>query len=42
MDFTLLPVLYGEHEAGKSTSRSFMKSILFGFPTRGQRRYEPK
>ncbi|MGM2668625.1 AAA family ATPase [Bacillus cereus group sp. Bce026] len=42
MDLSLLPVLYGENEAGKSTIRSFMKSILFGFPTRGQRRYEPK
>lgn len=42
VDLSLLTVLYGENEAGKSTIRSFMKSILFGFPTRGQRRYEPK
>ncbi|MBY0595885.1 ATP-binding protein [Bacillus bingmayongensis] len=42
MDLSMLMVLYGENEAGKSTIRSFMKSILFGFPTRGQRRYEPK
>ncbi|PFB72755.1 DNA double-strand break repair Rad50 ATPase [Bacillus anthracis] len=42
MDLSMLTVLYGENEAGKSTIRSFMKSILFGFPTRGQRRYEPK
>lgn len=42
MDLSILTVLYGENEAGKSTIRSFMKSILFGFPTRGQRRYEPK
>ncbi|WP_026590594.1 ATP-binding protein [Bacillus sp. UNC437CL72CviS29] len=42
MDLSLLTVLYGENEAGKSTIRSFMKSILFGFPMRGQRRYEPK
>ncbi|MDM5187358.1 AAA family ATPase [Bacillus sp. DX4.1] len=42
IDLSLLTVLYGENEAGKSTIRSFMKSILFGFPTRGQRRYEPK
>ena len=42
MDLSKLTVLYGENEAGKSTIRSFMKSILFGFPTRGQRRYEPK
>ncbi len=42
MDPSMLTVLYGENEAGKSTIRSFMKSILFGFPTRGQRRYEPK
>ncbi|MEH7459535.1 AAA family ATPase [Bacillus sp. JJ1127] len=42
IDLSLLTVLYGENEAGKSTIRSFMKSILFGFPTRGQKRYEPK
>lgn len=42
IDLSMLTVLYGENEAGKSTIRSFMKSILFGFPTRGQRRYEPK
>ena len=42
MDLSLLTVLYGENEVGKSTIRSFMKSILFGFPMRGQRRYEPK
>ncbi|PFA24806.1 DNA double-strand break repair Rad50 ATPase [Bacillus cereus] len=42
MDLSMLTVLHGENEAGKSTIRSFMKSILFGFPTRGQRRYEPK
>ncbi|MDV5066801.1 ATP-binding protein [Bacillus sp. W1] len=42
MDLSTLTVLYGENEAGKSTIRSFMKSILFGLPTRGQRRYEPK
>nr|WP_242142064.1 MULTISPECIES: AAA family ATPase [unclassified Bacillus cereus group] len=42
MDLSLLTVLYGENEAGKSTIRSFMKSILFGFQTRGQKRYEPK
>ncbi|UOY92049.1 AAA family ATPase [Ectobacillus sp. JY-23] len=37
-----ITVLYGENEAGKSTIRSFIKSILFGFPIRGQYRYEPK
>lgn len=42
LNLSMLTVLYGENEAGKSTIRSFMKSILFGFPTRGQRRYEPK
>ncbi|MEH7462252.1 AAA family ATPase [Bacillus thuringiensis] len=42
LSLSMLTVLYGENEAGKSTIRSFMKSILFGFPTRGQRRYEPK
>ncbi|MFD3447259.1 AAA family ATPase [Microbacteriaceae bacterium 4G12] len=40
--FSSLSVIYGENEAGKSTIRSFIKSILFGFPTRGQYRYEPK
>jgi uncharacterized protein YhaN len=35
-------VIYGANEAGKSTIRSFIKSILFGFPIRGQYRYEPK
>ncbi|MFC5775328.1 AAA family ATPase [Ectobacillus antri] len=44
MDLSLkdITVLYGENEAGKSTIRSFIKSILFGFPIRGQYRYEPK
>ncbi len=42
MDLSLLTVLYGENEAGKSTIRSFIKSILFGFKMRGQKRYEPK
>lgn len=43
-EYTLsqLSVLYGENEAGKSTIRSFIKSVLFGFPTRGQYRYEPR
>ncbi|PGZ97139.1 DNA double-strand break repair Rad50 ATPase [Bacillus pseudomycoides] len=42
LSLSMLTVLYGENEAGKSTIRSFLKSILFGLPTRGQRRYEPK
>ncbi|MCP8968202.1 ATP-binding protein [Ectobacillus ponti] len=37
-----LSVIYGENEAGKSTIRSFIRSILFGFPAKGQLRYEPK
>ncbi|MFX3624152.1 MAG: AAA family ATPase [Ectobacillus sp.] len=41
-DLSSFTVLYGENEAGKSTIRSFIKAILFGFPTRGQQRYEPK
>ncbi|WP_459500594.1 ATP-binding protein [Bacillus sp. C1] len=42
MDLSSLTVLYGENEAGKSTIRSFMKSILFGFKTREKQHYEPK
>lgn len=42
-----LQVFYGPNEAGKSTLQSFIRSILFGFPTRRKRinmqnRYEPK
>lgn len=39
-----LHVFYGENEAGKSTIRSFIHSILFGFPlkTQNENRYEPK
>lgn len=35
MDFFLLMVLYGENEVGKLIICLFMKSILFGFLTRG-------
>ncbi len=42
LSLSSITILYGENEAGKSTIRSFIKSILFGFPTRGQLRYEPK
>ncbi|HLQ75391.1 MAG TPA: AAA family ATPase [Alloiococcus sp.] len=37
-------VFYGPNESGKSTLKSFIHSILFGFPTRNQKlnRYEPK
>ncbi|WP_379970096.1 AAA family ATPase [Ectobacillus sp. sgz5001026] len=42
LSLSSVTILYGENEAGKSTIRSFIKSILFGFPTRGQLRYEPK
>lgn len=42
-----LQVFYGMNEAGKSTLQSFIKSILFGFPDKRQRkikinRYEPR
>jgi uncharacterized protein YhaN len=39
-----LHVFFGENEAGKSTTRSFIRHILFGFPTKAQQelRYEPK
>lgn len=42
LDLSAITILYGENEAGKSTIRSFIKSVLFGFPIRGQYRYEPK
>ncbi len=37
-------VFYGINEAGKSTIRSFIHSVLFGFPLKNQNdnRYEPK
>jgi len=37
-------VIFGKNEAGKSTLRSFIQSILFGFPMKNQNepRYEPK
>src|SRR5690625_404385 len=36
-------LFYGENEAGKSTLLQFVRSMLFGFPTRSQAqlRYEP-
>lgn len=42
-----LQLFVGENEAGKSTLQSFIRSILFGFPTRHRRvnqlnTYEPK
>ncbi len=39
-----LQIFYGPNEAGKSTIRSFIHSILFGFPLKNQNenRYEPK
>ncbi|MFK8242183.1 MULTISPECIES: AAA family ATPase [unclassified Facklamia] len=42
-----LQLFYGANEAGKSTLQSFIRSILFGFPTKRKRvnqqnRYEPK
>ncbi|MGO4936780.1 AAA family ATPase [Fundicoccus sp. Sow4_H7] len=41
-----LQLFYGKNEAGKSTLQSFIRSILFGFPTRRKKvnqvnRYEP-
>ncbi|UUX33940.1 ATP-binding protein [Fundicoccus culcitae] len=41
-----LQLFYGKNEAGKSTLQSFIRSILFGFPTRRRKvnqvnRYEP-
>lgn len=39
-----LHTFFGENEAGKSTIRSFIRHILFGFPTKShqEQRYEPK
>ncbi|TLS38044.1 ATP-binding protein [Pseudalkalibacillus caeni] len=39
-----LQVIYGDNEAGKSTIMSFIRCMLFGFPTKGQSeyRYVPK
>lgn len=42
-----LQLFYGQNEAGKSTLQSFIRSMLFGFPTKRkkinqQNRYEPK
>ncbi|MGG3799321.1 AAA family ATPase [Metabacillus fastidiosus] len=39
-----LHVIYGENEAGKSTTMSFIQSIFFGFATKQQteNRYEPR
>ena len=42
-----LQVITGQNEAGKSTLQSFIRSILFGFPSKRRRiqqinRYEPR
>lgn len=42
-----LQLVYGQNEAGKSTLQSFIRSMLFGFPSKRRRvnqqnRYEPK
>lgn len=42
-----IQLFFGRNESGKSTLQSFIRSILFGFPTRRKRvkqqnRYEPK
>jgi len=36
-------ILYGRNEAGKSTTLQFIRSMLFGIPSRGNlaERYEP-
>ena len=36
-----ITVFYGLNEAGKSTLHAFIRAILFGFPVRGRRTYEP-
>ena len=46
-DYTVGPldsnmtVLYGPNEAGKSTLLAFIRTVLFGFPTRGRDDYYP-
>ena len=37
-----LQLIYGENEAGKSTIMAFIHAILFGFPTKHTKNYEPK
>jgi uncharacterized protein YhaN len=39
-----LHIFYGENEAGKTTIKSFIHSMLFGFPTKNQQenRYQPR
>ena len=34
-------VFYGPNEAGKSTTLSFIRAILFGFPSRFNSHYPP-
>lgn len=43
-DLHQLQLFYGENESGKSTIMSFIRSILFGFPSQKKiaHRYEPK
>ena len=36
-----MSVLYGANEAGKSTLLAFIRTILFGFPSRGRRDFYP-
>jgi uncharacterized protein YhaN len=41
-DLQSLQLIYGENEAGKSTIMAFIHAILFGFPTKQAKNYEPK
>ncbi|MGG1481570.1 AAA family ATPase [Bacillus smithii] len=41
-DLKSLQLIYGENEAGKSTIMAFIHAVLFGFPTRQAKNYEPK
>ncbi|MDA1276444.1 MAG: AAA family ATPase [Verrucomicrobia bacterium] len=36
-----ITIFYGENEAGKSTILAFIRTILFGFPTRGRDEFYP-
>jgi uncharacterized protein YhaN len=38
---TGLSIVLGDNEAGKSTLLAFLRSILFGLPTRGQKQFYP-
>ena len=36
-----ITIFHGENEAGKSTLLAFIRTVLYGFPTRGRNEYYP-